>query len=145
VSAIQEHFMILRALERGVSEGRIASALKVDVGRIRHKGNLLQGICPEAVELLKEVAAGALTIQKLKRVKPARQVEIVEMMLLVNNFSSLYCEALLAATPKALLADNGKARKPPKIGAEDIAAWRGSWKPCIAICRPTRTAMARTS
>ena len=75
----------------------------------------------EAVELLKEVAAGALTIQKLKRVKPARQVEIVEMMLLVNNFSSLYCEALVAATPKALLADNGKARKHPKIGAEDIA------------------------
>lgn len=121
VSAIQEHFMILRAIERGVSEERIASALKVDVGRIREKRSLLQGICPEAVELLKDVSAGALTIRKLKRVKPPRQVEIVEMMLLVNNFSSIYCEALVAATPKVLLAESSKPRKHPEIRAEDIA------------------------
>jgi hypothetical protein len=59
VSAIQEHFMILRALERGASEERIASALKVNVGRIREKRNLLQDICPEAVTLLKDATAPA--------------------------------------------------------------------------------------
>ncbi|MEN6355559.1 MAG: plasmid partitioning protein RepB C-terminal domain-containing protein [Armatimonadota bacterium] len=95
VTAIQEHFMILKAIERGVSEDRIASALKVDVSFIRQKRNLLQGICPEAVDLLKDVAAGAVTIRKLKKVKPSRQVEIVEMMLMVHNFSSVYCEALI--------------------------------------------------
>ncbi|MFB3882429.1 MAG: plasmid partitioning protein RepB C-terminal domain-containing protein [Armatimonadota bacterium] len=121
VSAIQEHFMILKALERGVSEARIANALKVDVKRIREKRDLLQGVCPEAVALLKDASAPAAAIQKLKRVKPPRQVEIVEMMLLVNNFSSVYCEALVAATPKALLADNGKAKKHPALRPEDIA------------------------
>jgi hypothetical protein len=121
VTAIQEHFMILKAIERGVSEERIASALKVDVGLIRQKRNLLQDICNEAVILLKEVAASVSTIRKLKRVKPSRQVEIVEMMLIVHNFSSVYCEALIAATPKTLLADNCKAKKNPKLSAEDIA------------------------
>ena len=120
VTAIQEHFMILKAIERGVSEDRIASALKVDVSLIRQKRNLLQGICPEAVDLLKDVAAGAVTIRKLKKVKPSRQVEIVEMMLMVHNFSSVYCEALIAATPKSLLTDT-QAKKNPRLSPEDIA------------------------
>lgn len=121
VTPIQEHFMILRAIERGVSEGRIANALKVDVGLIRQKRDLLQGICPEAVELLRDATAGAMTIRKLKKVKPSRQVEVAEMMLMVNNFSSVYCEALIAATPKELFADNRQANKNPKISSEDIA------------------------
>lgn len=121
VTAIQEHFMILKAIERGVSEERIASALKVDVSLIRQKRNLLQGICQEAVDLLKDVTAGAETIRKLKKGKPSRQVEIVEMMLMVSNFSAVYCEALIAATPKELLSDNGNAKKNPKLSPEEIA------------------------
>jgi len=121
VTPIQEHFMILKAIERGVSEERIASALKVDVARIKEKRSLLQGICPEAVELLRDATAGAATIKKLKRVKPLRQVEIVEMMLMVGNFSSVYCEALIAATPKEMLAENYQVKKNPKLSAEDIA------------------------
>ena len=118
---IQEHFMILNAIERGVSEERIARALKVDVGLIRRKRNLLNGICPEAVDMLKDVTAGALTIRQLKRVKPPRQVEIVEMMLMVNNFSSVYCEALIAATPRELLADSDQPKKTQMLNADEIA------------------------
>ena len=54
LATIQEHFMILRALERGVQEAHLARALDVNIGTIRHKRNLLDGICPEVVELLKE-------------------------------------------------------------------------------------------
>lgn len=121
VTPIQEHFMILNAIERGVSEERIASALKVDVGLIRRKRNLLSGICPEAVDMLKDMTAGALTIRQLKRVKPLRQVEIVEMMLMVSNFSSVYCEALIAATPKDQLAETGQAKKTQMLSADDVA------------------------
>jgi hypothetical protein len=121
VTPIQEHFMILNAIKRGVSEERIASALKVDVGRIREKRNLLDRICPEAAELLKDSSAGGMTIQKLKKVKPSRQIEIVEMMAMVNNYSSVYCEALIAATPKELLAEGGRPKKNPKLSADDIA------------------------
>lgn len=121
VTPIQEHFMILNAIERGVSEERIARALKVDVGQIRRKRNLLNGVCPEAVEMLKDMAVGALTLRQLKRVKSPRQVEIVEMMLMVNNSSSVYCEALIAATPRELLVDSDQPKKTQMLNAEEIA------------------------
>ncbi len=121
IMPIQEHFMILNAINQGVTEERIAGALKVDVGRIRDKRNLLDKICPEAIELLKEATVGAATIRKLRRVKPVRQVEIVEMMAMVNNYSAIYCEALIAATSREQLTEDGKARRNPKISADDIA------------------------
>lgn len=54
LSTIQEHFMIRRAVERGVSPERLAKALSVDISHITKKINLLEGICPEAVELFKD-------------------------------------------------------------------------------------------
>lgn len=52
-SHVAQHFMILRALENGVSEERLAEALSVDVKNIQKKRDLLNGICPEAVQLLR--------------------------------------------------------------------------------------------
>jgi hypothetical protein len=50
LSTIQEHFMIRRAVERGVTPERLAKALSVDISHITKKINLLDGICPEAVD-----------------------------------------------------------------------------------------------
>ena len=41
LATIQEHKMILRAVERGVSEARIAAALNVNIALIRQKRTLL--------------------------------------------------------------------------------------------------------
>jgi ParB-like chromosome segregation protein Spo0J len=41
VATIQEHYMIVRALERGVSEEKLAKALDVDVQSIRRRRTLL--------------------------------------------------------------------------------------------------------
>ena len=57
LSAIQEHFMLLQAIKNGVTEDRIARALNVNLASIRQKRDLLDGICPEAVQLLKEKRA----------------------------------------------------------------------------------------
>jgi hypothetical protein len=66
ISAVQEHFMIMKALESGVSEARIAATLNLDVGSIRKKRDLLDGICAEAVELLrdKKASPGALACSR---------------------------------------------------------------------------------
>jgi len=56
LSAIQEHFMIRQAIKNGVSEERIARSLDVDISTIRQKRDMLDAICPEAVELLKPFA-----------------------------------------------------------------------------------------
>ncbi|MGA2538243.1 MAG: plasmid partitioning protein RepB C-terminal domain-containing protein [Terracidiphilus sp.] len=50
---VAQHFMILKAIESGVSEKRLAQALSVDVGNIRKKRNMLNEICPEAVQVLR--------------------------------------------------------------------------------------------
>src|SRR5262249_43385780 len=86
LSAIQEHFMILRAIKNGVTESRIARALNIDVARIRRKRDLLDGVCAEAVQLLREKHVPAKVLRELRRVKSMRQIEIAELMCASHNF-----------------------------------------------------------
>lgn len=95
VQAIQEHFMIVKAIESGVSEERIAATLNVDVGRIKAKRDLLEGICPEAVELLREKNISAKAVQEVKKVKPMRQIEMAELMIAGNNYTAVYARSLV--------------------------------------------------
>lgn len=121
LSTIQEHFMIQRAIKNGVSEDRIAKSLDVDVSAIRKKRDLLNGICPEAVELLKEKQIGRKTICELRKVKPIRQIEMAELMIASFNFSVAYAKCLLAATPQDQLADHEKKKEIRGLSTEDIA------------------------
>ena len=59
--------MILRAIKNGVSEDRIARSLDVDVASIRQKRDLLDGICPEAVQLLRDAAPPCETLRELRQ------------------------------------------------------------------------------
>ena len=54
LATIQEHKMILKAIKSGVPEERIAKALDINVAMIRRKRHLLDGICPEVTDLLKD-------------------------------------------------------------------------------------------
>jgi hypothetical protein len=49
LSTIQEHYMIRRVIDRGVSPERLAKALSVDVSQIMKKMSLLDGVCPEGL------------------------------------------------------------------------------------------------
>lgn len=99
LSAIQEHFMILRATKNGVSEERIARSLNVNVASIRNKRELLDGICPEAVEILRERRTTGIAFRELRKVRPMRQIEIAELMCAADNYSIGYVKCLVAATP----------------------------------------------
>lgn len=100
--------MIMEAIRQGVSEERIAKTLAVDVAAIRRKRDPLDGICPEAVQLLKEKRASAGTFREMRKVKPMRQIEMGELMLAANNFSASYARCLLAATPQEQLLEPDK-------------------------------------
>jgi len=107
---IQEHFMILRAIKNGVSEERIAKTLNVNVDTIKQKRDLLTGICPEAVELLRNHKASAGAIREMKRVKPMRQIEMAEVMAASNNCTAAYAKCLvLASSPDQLLEPSQQA------------------------------------
>jgi ParB-like chromosome segregation protein Spo0J len=120
LAPIQEHFMIMRAIERGVSERRIARALNVDVPQIRQKRRLLDGICPEVVELLKDKHLASAAIGQLKKMRPGRQIEAAELMLAANNFSEAYARALLAATPQEQVV-SARAKRVNGVSFEQMA------------------------
>lgn len=121
LSTIQEHFMIRRAVERGVTPDRLAKALSVDVSHIIKKMNLLDGVCVEAADLLKDQHFSANVGAVLRKLKPTRQVECVELMVTTNNITVAYAQALLAATPINLLVGETKPKKLAGITAEQMA------------------------
>ncbi len=121
LATIQEHKMILKAIERGVPQERIAKALDINVSTIRHKRSLLEGICAEVVELLKDKHCPTNAFQSLKKMKPMRQIEVAELMVAMNNYSVSYSKALLAATPQDQLIDSEKPKSFKGISAEQIA------------------------
>jgi hypothetical protein len=121
LATIQEHKMILKAIDRGVPQERIAKALDINVSTIRHKRSLLEGICAEVVELLKDKHCPTNTFQSLKKMKPMRQIEVAELMVAMNNYSVSYSKALLAATPQDQLIDSEKPKSFKGISAEQIA------------------------
>jgi hypothetical protein len=95
---IAEHAMILKALANGVTEERIAEALDVDVAAIRRKRDLLDGICEEAAELLKDKRVTSDGFAFLKKMKPVRQIYATEMLIASNNYSTRFVRGLLAVT-----------------------------------------------
>lgn len=120
LATIQEHKMILKAIKRGVPEDRIARALNINVTSIRQKRLLLDGICAEAADLLKDQHCPFNTFYSLKKMKPLRQVEVADLMIAMNNFSVSYSRALLAATPQEQLIDSGKPKTFKGISSEQI-------------------------
>jgi len=121
LSTIQEHFMIRRAIERGLSAERLAKALSVDVSHIIKKMTLLDGICPEAADLLKDRQFSAEISRVIRKMKPTRQVECVELMVSANNITVAYAEALLVATPTEMLVDGKKPQKLTGVTQEQMS------------------------
>jgi ParB-like chromosome segregation protein Spo0J len=121
LTPIQEHFMLTRAIENGLSAEQIASGLGLKIESIRTKANLLDGVCPEAVELLREQSISAGAIRELRRAKPMRQLEIVELMISTHNFTVPYVKCMIAATPDDQLADPHHAKQFNGLTADDIA------------------------
>jgi ParB-like chromosome segregation protein Spo0J len=99
LSTIQEHYMIRRAIDRGVSKERLARAFNVNLTSINRRINLLEGICPEAIKLLQDHQFTPDVTRVLRNMKAARQVEAVELMIASNTITVAHAEALLKATP----------------------------------------------
>ncbi|WP_299939764.1 plasmid partitioning protein RepB C-terminal domain-containing protein [uncultured Microbulbifer sp.] len=111
LTAIQEHQMILKAIKRGVPEDKIARALGVDVKSIIQKRDLLTGICPEAVNLLKDKHAPAGTFHILKKMKSIRQIQAATLMNDAGTYSVSYARVLWTATPKSQLVNPDRPKK----------------------------------
>ena len=120
LTIIQEHKMILKAIERGVQGEKIAEALGVNVKSIVQKQNLLEGICEEATELLKDKMTSITVFGILRKMKPLRQMDVVKLMNDTDTYSNPYAQALLAATPKDQLVNPEKPKKVKGLSEEQM-------------------------
>lgn len=121
LSSIQEHFMIMRAIKNGVSEARIARSLDVDINTIRQKRDMLDGICNEVVQILKDRPATSKTFRQLRRLKPIRQIEVAELICAAGNYSEGYVKCLVVATSQEQLVDEERPKDVRGLAAEDVA------------------------
>lgn len=120
LSTIQEHLMIRRAIDRGISAGKLAKGLCIDVSLLQKKSTLLDGICAEVVEILKDRNFSTELSPVLRRMKPTRQVECAELMVAANSVTTSYARALLAATPPEMLVAGKKALGTASLSQEQL-------------------------
>lgn len=99
LSTVQEHYMLRRAIDKGVGKERLARAFNVNLSTINSRINLLHGICPRAVELLQDHQFTPDVTRHLRKMKAARQIEAVELMIAANTITAAHADALLKATP----------------------------------------------
>jgi ParB-like chromosome segregation protein Spo0J len=121
LAMIQEHRMILKAVQRGVPEDRIAKALNVDVQSIVRKRRLLEGICPEVAEILKDKHIAINTFTELRKMVPLRQIEAAELMVAMNKYTISYAKSLLAATQQSQLVEADKPKRVRGLSDEQMA------------------------
>lgn len=120
LSTVQEHYMLRRAIDRGVSRERLARAFNVNLSSINRRINLLEGICPEAIDLLQDKQFTPDVTRILRNMKAARQVEAVELMVTSNTITVAHAEALLKATPPEQRADFKPAERDKTSPIEQI-------------------------
>lgn len=122
VAPIQAYRMIKKALDAGVPEERIAKAINWSTKTIAKTRSMLAGLCPEAIEILKDKDVAILALREMKRVKPIRQIEIAELMRAAGNYSEPYARALVARSTDDQLANDYSGairRKAPR--SEELA------------------------
>lgn len=105
IPPIAQHLMLLEALKSGLTEERIAASLKVDLSVIRKKRDLLDGICDEAITLLRNLKLNMNVFPMMKKMKPLRQVEVAEHMIANSAFSVTFVRAHLYATRPEMLTE----------------------------------------
>jgi hypothetical protein len=103
--------MLRKALSKGLTEQRLADALDVKIDAIRRTTTMLDGICPEVIDILREKDLSASGFGVLRKMKPFRQIEAAEHMVASAKYSMSFATALLAMTPPELLADAPHNRK----------------------------------
>jgi len=121
LATVQEHFMIVRAVGRGVPAAMIAAALGIDEASISRKRTMLDGISGETVEILKDKQSSIVVFDILRKMKPHKQFATAEMMVAMNNFTASYARAILAATRQEDLVKPDTPKKIAGLTREQMA------------------------
>lgn len=114
LTTIQEHNMIMKAIERGVSDEIIAKTLHLNIKVLRQKMTMLNGITKEVREKLANKPVSKEIFRILRKMKPNRQVEVADMMIASNKFTVMYANMMLLSSHKEELIVSHKAKTTPE-------------------------------
>lgn len=119
LATIQEHKMILKLVDHGVPEPRIAELMQVDISTLRAKMRLLNGISPETAEILKDKPCPAASLRLLRQLKPARQLQVASLMVSMNTYGSRFMTTMLETSKPS---DRVAARRSstPRLTPEQV-------------------------
>lgn len=113
ITIVQEQKMLLRAVEAGVSVEKLCTALGVSIQTVQSKLRLSDGIAPEVLALLAERSVPQALFSLLKKLKPYKQIEVVDTLLSINNFTKKFVESMLHAIPPEHFVDACHAQEEP--------------------------------
>jgi hypothetical protein len=119
-----------RNFQEIVPKDKIARALDINVRSISRKVQLVDGICGEAIGLLKDKMCPMAIFDVLRKMNPLRQIETAELLINANNFSISYASAILAGTPQAQLVTPQTSKRLKGMTAEAIARWSANCRDC---------------
>jgi ParB-like chromosome segregation protein Spo0J len=128
LAPIQANRMIMKALDAGVSEQRLARALNLNPNTIRSSKSLLTDICPEAIEILKDKPITEAALRAMKRVKPMRQIEMAELMAASGTYTKAYAEALAMIAPPDQQVEQPATKKVTMARPENLARMENELK-----------------
>ena len=121
LASVQEHHMMKRAIANGVSQERLARALNINVGSLQRRVRMLDGVCPEVINLLKDKPCPVKTFEILKKMVPLRQIEAAELLINANNYSAAYASAIFVSTPQDQLVNANQPKRVKGMTPEAIA------------------------
>ena len=121
LAPIQANRMIVRALDAGVPDERLAKALNRPLATIRTSRTMLKDICDDALELLKDKPIKEAALRLFKHVKPLRQIEMADLMNKMANYSKAYAAAIVSRTKPDLLVESADVKLPARAKPEDLA------------------------
>lgn len=119
---VQEHKMVVKAIERGVPESQIAEALGLEVTAVRRRARMLDGVCPEAVQLLNSAPCPFRVFDIMRQMTSIRQIEAAELMLGQQNFTAVFARALLVATSENQLVPEARSKPREASSAKEQIA-----------------------
>lgn len=110
ITIIQEQKMLLRAVESGVSVEKLSSVLGVTPQTVLSKIKISDGIAPEVMALLAEKNVPQALFSFLRKLKPYKQIEMVNTLISINNFTKNFSESMLHAMAPEHFVEVEKSR-----------------------------------
>ncbi|EPN2807517.1 plasmid partitioning protein RepB C-terminal domain-containing protein [Serratia marcescens] len=110
ITIVQEQKMLLRAVDSGVSVDKLCAVLGVSAQTVQGKLKISEGIALEVMALLAEKNVPQALFGLLRKLKSYKQIEMVNTLVSINNFTKKFAESMLHTMPAECFIDAENSR-----------------------------------